>query len=112
MSCCGTPSRPAAEPGGQPEPLPAGRGSAEAVHEDVLLPGGRFRMGDAFGEGYPEDGEVPVHDVVLPAFRMDATAVTNAQFARFVESTGYRTESERYGSSAVFHLQVQAAPED
>ncbi|WP_246262717.1 formylglycine-generating enzyme family protein [Arthrobacter mobilis] len=82
------------------------------VHEDVLLPAGSFRMGDAFGEGYPADGEGPVHDVVLPAFRMDVTAVTNRQFAAFVAATGYRTDSERYGTSAVFHLQVQAAPQD
>jgi sulfatase modifying factor 1 len=38
-------------------------------------------MGDSFGEGYPADGEVPVHAVELRAFRMDVTAVTNEQFA-------------------------------
>jgi len=122
MSCCGTPSRPEFRPeaaaalsasenpaGGNPG---SGNADAEAAHDDVLLPGGRFLMGDAFGEGYAQDGETPVHEVRLDAFRVDATAVTNAQFARFVAATGYRTESELYGSSAVFHLQVQAAPED
>ena len=115
MSCCGTPSRPESQPQvPAAEALPVGgnAGTEAAAHDDVLLPADRFRMGDAFGDGYPQDGEIPVHEVRLDAFRMDVTAVTNAQFARFVAATGYRTESERYGSSAVFHLQVQAAPQD
>jgi len=69
-------------------------------------------MGDPFDEGYPADGETPVHAVSLSAFRIDAAAVSNAQFAAFVDATDYRTESEVYGSSAVFHLAVRAAPED
>lgn len=69
-------------------------------------------MGDHFDEGYPQDGEGPVHEVTLDPFVVDATTVTNSEFARFVESTGYRTESERFGSSAVFHLSVQADAAD
>jgi formylglycine-generating enzyme required for sulfatase activity len=69
-------------------------------------------MGDAFGEGYPLDGESPVHEVELDGFRIDATTVTNQMFAAFVEATGYRTEAEQYGSSAVFHLLVKAPPAD
>ena len=61
-------------------------------------------MGDPFDEGYPGDGETPVHAVRLDAFRMDATAVTNAQFATFVKDTGYLTGAEEFGLSAVFHL--------
>lgn len=60
-------------------------------------------MGDAFGEGRPEDGETPVHDVTLDAFDIDATTVTNDDFARFVDDTGHRTEAETTGLSAVFH---------
>ena len=77
-------------------------------HFDVLIPAGTFAMGDPFDEGYPDDGETPVHPVALSAFRMDTTAVTNAAFAAFTAATGYRTESEVYGSSAVFHLAVDA----
>lgn len=83
----------------------AGRG-------EVIIPAGEFQMGDAFSEGYPADGELPVHPVTLGAFSMDATAVTNAQFAEFMSATGYMTDSERYGSSAVFHLLVEAGPQD
>jgi formylglycine-generating enzyme required for sulfatase activity len=69
-------------------------------------------MGDAFGEGYPSDGETPVHAVELDGFRIDATTVTNQMFAAFAEATGYRTEAEQYGSSAVFHLLAKAPKED
>jgi formylglycine-generating enzyme required for sulfatase activity len=78
----------------------------------VALPGGTFAMGDAFGEGYPSDGETPVHDVSVSAVSMDATAVTNAAFGAFVAATGYVTEAERFGVSAVFETQVRARAED
>ena len=48
-----------------------------------------------------------MHTVQLDAFLIDATCVTNAQFATFVKATGYRTEAEQFGSSAVFHLAVR-----
>ncbi len=69
-------------------------------------------MGDSFNEGYEPDGEVPVHPVELSSFSIDTTTVTNAEFARFVQATGYRTESEKFGYSAVFHLLAQAPAED
>jgi formylglycine-generating enzyme required for sulfatase activity len=76
------------------------------------VPAGRFLMGDAFGEGYPADGEVPVHPVRLGAFTVDATAVTNDAFAAFTAATGYCTEAERAGHSAVFALFLRAEPGD
>ncbi|RQP12013.1 MAG: formylglycine-generating enzyme family protein [Microbacteriaceae bacterium] len=82
------------------------------MHEDVLIPAGEFMMGDHYDEGYFSDGETPVHPVRLEAFRIDAAQVTNQQFARFVANTGYLTEAERFGSSAVFHLAVAAAEAD
>jgi formylglycine-generating enzyme required for sulfatase activity len=69
-------------------------------------------MGDAFDEGYPDDGETPVHPVTLPYFWMDRTAVTNTEFASFVRDTGYVTDAERFGVSAVFHLTVRAEARD
>ena len=63
-----------------------------------------FAMGDAFGEG--DAAELPVHEVRLSPYRLDATTVTNEQFAAFVDATGHVTDAERYGSSAVFHLLV------
>lgn len=78
----------------------------------VLVRGGTFAMGDAFDEGYPEDGEGPVHEVGLESFWIDTTAVTNASFATFVKATGHVTEAEELGVSAVFHHAVRARPGD
>ncbi|MFE2386889.1 formylglycine-generating enzyme family protein [Streptomyces misionensis] len=91
---------------------PAQAARLRSTKGQVRLPGGEFAMGDAFGEGYPADGEGPVHQVRLKPFHIDETAVTNAQFAAFVKATGHVTDAERYGSSAVFHLAVDAAPAD
>ncbi|AZN43321.1 formylglycine-generating enzyme family protein [Paenibacillus albus] len=72
----------------------------------IHLPGGTFLMGTNDGEGYPADGEGPVREIELRPFYMDACAVSNAQFQRFAEATGYVTEAERFGWSYVFHLFV------
>jgi formylglycine-generating enzyme required for sulfatase activity len=56
----------------------------------VWTPGGIFRMGS--DDHYPE--EAPARRVEVDGFWMDATPVTNAQFRRFVEATGYRTFCE------------------
>lgn len=81
---------------------------AEVNHgiEQALVPGGSFMMGDSFAQGYLADGETPLHRVQITAFEMDAVATTNEQFAAFVAQTGYVTEAERFGSSAVFHLEL------
>ncbi|MEU6931901.1 formylglycine-generating enzyme family protein [Streptomyces sp. NPDC046374] len=75
------------------------------------LPGGTFTMGDPFDEGHPADREGPVREVTVAPFAIDTTAVTNAQYARFVAATGHRTDAERYGSSYVFHLLLHPAAE-
>ncbi len=56
--------------------------------EDVAIPAGRFRMGDA-GRGFAYDNERPCHEAELSSYRIDRTPVTNAQYARFVEDRGY-----------------------
>ena len=92
----------------------APRGSTDARHrvEQVNVPAQTFQMGDAQGAGMPADGELPVHPVRVAEFSMDATSVTNSDFARFVEHTGYRTEAETFGFSAVFHLALRADESD
>ncbi len=78
---------------------------AESDRDMVWIPAGRYLMGDALAEGYPDDGETPVHPVVVPGFWMDRCEVTNAQFDRFVVATNYRTEAEVFGWSGVpIHL--------
>ncbi len=66
-------------------------------------------MGNPRGDGYPQDGEMPVHEVSLSPFAIAATTVTNDQFARFVEETDYTTEAEEFGWSFVFSIFL---PED
>ncbi len=78
----------------------------------MRIPGGSFSLGDAFGEGYAADGETPVHLVTLDDFHLDATAVTNAEFATFAKSTGHVTTAEREGVSAVFHLAYEGDRSD
>lgn len=57
----------------------------------VRIAGGAFLMGsDRF---YPE--EAPAHEVEVGEFWIDAAPVTNAEFARFVEASGYETVAER-----------------
>lgn len=80
--------------------------------EQAMIPAGTFTMGDSSGDRNPGDGETPLHPVTLPGFSIDATAVTNDAFARFVDATGYATEAERFGFSAVFHLALAAPEED
>ena len=77
----------------------ASGGPAEGM---VPIPGGEFLMGTNDRGGFPADGEGPVRAVHVDPFYMDACAVTNARFAGFVETTGYQTESERFGWSFVF----------
>ena len=60
----------------------------------VWVPGGEFSMGSDDREtAAPIEG--PTHRVRVDGFFMDATEVTNAQFARFVAATGYKTTAER-----------------
>ena len=92
----------------EPHMPSAERDSSENLHVDVQVNGGHFKMGDAFNEGYEADGEVPVHEISLDHYRIDATTVTNKMFAVFVNDTGYRTEAQIYGTSAVFHLLATA----
>jgi len=66
------------------------------------LPEGAFLMGSEERLAYPDDGEGPVRRVRVSAFRMDRLAVTNADFRRFVDESGYITEAERIGWSLVF----------
>lgn len=57
----------------------------------IKIPGGKFMMGsDNF---YPE--EKPVHEVTVDGFMMDKYLVSNQQYEKFVNETGYVTVAER-----------------
>lgn len=67
-----------------------------------MVPAGTFAMGTDDPRGYAADGEGPVHEVELDAFAISVHAVTNDEFAAFVEATGHRTTAEQLGDSFVF----------
>jgi formylglycine-generating enzyme required for sulfatase activity len=58
----------------------------------VFIRGGDFTMGSE--EAMFSDAQ-PRHRVRLNSFWIDATEVSNAEFARFVKATGYRTIAEQ-----------------
>jgi len=66
--------------------------TADALTENMVwVPGGVFMMGS--DHHYPE--EAPAHKVSVDGFWMDRCAVTNREFAQFVEATGHITSAER-----------------
>jgi formylglycine-generating enzyme len=78
-------------------------GAGEPESGSVIeLDGGSFLTGSDVPEGFPEDGEGPVREVQVEPFAIAAHAVTNEQFAGFVEDTGHVTRAERFGNSFVF----------
>ena len=69
----------------------AGYGAAPAGM--AWIPGGEFVMGTDDVNSMPN--ERPAHRVKVDGFWMDVHDVTNAEFARFVAATGYKTIAER-----------------
>src|SRR5206468_3874263 len=78
-------------------------------HAWCEIPAGTFMMGNDGADAIPGDGEGPARRVMLDAFRIAATTVTNAQFGAFVRATRYVTEAERRGRSYAYYLQLPAA---
>lgn len=59
----------------------------------VALPGGKFTMGS--DASYAQTNEKPAHRVKVSPFLIDIYPVTNADYAKFVAATGYKTVAER-----------------
>ena len=80
-------------------PVTAGRSDSGITkgivsHDEMTwIPGGDFNMGSSDDEGRPD--EYPVHKVKLSGYWIDVHEVTNAQFKKFVEATGYVTTAEK-----------------
>ena len=78
---------------------------AKVAEHAVPVPGGKSLVGTG-REMIPGDGEGPLRETRIKPFRMGAYAVTNAEFAEFVDATNYQTEAERWGWSFVFWSDV------
>ncbi len=88
-SCMSVPSRFAADS----LPGTIAFGGDSSANGMVLIPGGVFSMG---GDNDQADtDEYPKHSVQVSSFYMDITEVTNAQFKKFVDATGYITTAEK-----------------
>ena len=62
------------------------------------IPSGKFTMGSNDGQL----DERPIHDVKVKGFWMDRYEVTNDQFAKFVQETGYVTTAEQSPDPKLF----------
>ena len=65
----------------------------EAPEGMVWIPGGEFTRGSL--DPLANAVEQPLHQVRLDGYWIDATEVTNADFKKFVDETGYKTVAER-----------------
>jgi formylglycine-generating enzyme required for sulfatase activity len=95
-----TSCRPATSPSNEQEATPKSIGLDQISFNGdtstagmVMIPAGNFMMG-ADSKQASED-EYPKHKVIIDGFWMDQHEVTNNQFSKFVESTGYITTAER-----------------
>ncbi len=61
----------------------------EQMLDMIKIPAGEFLMGSTDKDRHAQDREKPQHTVYLPAYFINRTPVTNAQFRRFIEAGGY-----------------------
>ena len=74
----------------------------EQAPELVLIPEGKFTMGDIQTDG--AKNERPVHEVSIEKpFAIGKYEVTVAQFSRFVKATGYVTDAEKGGNCYTYN---------
>ncbi|MSP61331.1 MAG: ergothioneine biosynthesis protein EgtB [Myxococcales bacterium] len=65
-------------------------GEAGPLPGDVAIPGGLFLLGAEAGERFVFDNEKWAHKVPVRPFRIARAAVTQGEFAAFVDDGGYR----------------------
>jgi ergothioneine biosynthesis protein EgtB len=86
------------------------KGSSWAQGE-IRFAGGTIRLGSEAGSGFMFDNEKYAHPQHVPSFVMDATLISNAQYADFVEDGGY--QNARYWTPAGLNWlasQARSAP--
>jgi formylglycine-generating enzyme len=78
--------------GSNSDEVPRSDAHGKAPPAMVWIPGGTFLMGTNEKASFPN--ERPAHYVQVQSFWMDEHDVTNTEFSRFVELTGYVTTAE------------------
>ncbi|XP_050537325.1 formylglycine-generating enzyme [Daktulosphaira vitifoliae] len=71
----------------------------------AYITGGNFTIGTS-DPIILADGESPTRTIYLDDYLIDKFEVSNLDFKLFIDSTGYKTEAEKFGDSFVFRLFV------
>ncbi len=91
----------------------AGRPIPSWAQGEIRFPGGTIEMGGRPDAGFVFDNEKWAHPSYVPAFSMDSTLVSNAQFTDFVDDNGYQQpQFWTAAGRAWLMLQEQSAPRD
>ncbi|KKX24487.1 formylglycine-generating enzyme family protein [Rhizobium sp. LC145] len=96
--CCSAISRNNGSEGAEKTAKISSRGKAGKV---IAVKGGETFVGTN-DPALATDGEGPERKVTVNDFFLESETVTVSRFAEFVEATGYITEAEKFGYSAVF----------
>ncbi|XP_063903112.1 formylglycine-generating enzyme [Zophobas morio] len=70
-----------------------------------LIEGATFEMGTD-KPVFESDHEGPIRNITVSSFYLDKYEVSNKQFSKFIEETGYITEAEKFGDSFIFEMLV------
>ena len=93
-------------PSGQADKLTATKPEL-LLEGDAEISGGRYALGASPNDGFAFDNQKWEHMVEINPFRMARTAVSNAEFAAFVDDGGYTYR--KFWSEAGWHWRKQAA---
>jgi iron(II)-dependent oxidoreductase len=81
---------PAFRRSGSASNIPPEGGTTNVRLGDARIPGGRFMLGGVDDSGFVFDNEQWAHEVVVEPFSISRSAVTQAEFAGFVNDASYR----------------------
>ncbi|XP_071490264.1 formylglycine-generating enzyme-like [Diadema antillarum] len=84
---------------------PLASDSVPRTNQMIYIEGGTFQMGTDEVKIYL-DGEGPARRVTLRPYYFDVFEVSNSEFAKFVNATGYATEAETFGDSFVLEARI------
>ncbi|NPA35285.1 MAG: formylglycine-generating enzyme family protein [Chlorobi bacterium] len=76
--------------------------SGEEIPGMIYFKGGKIKIGSYTGREF----EQPVFETTIQPFWLDKNLVTVADFRKFVQETGYKTDADKFGNSLVFDFKT------
>ena len=76
-----------------PQPAPFADPSPAPEQRQALIPSGTATLGQHPGESFGWDNEFETQKIFVPNFSIDAFPVTNGQYMKFVQASGYDDSS-------------------